>query len=332
MKLLTNVPLKPLHTFHLNYKCQYYTSIKNVDDLREVIKFNTKKKLILGNGSNTIFTQDFDGLVMHNEIPEIEVISEDDEHIILKCGGGVLWNDLIDFCVCNELYGLENLVGIPGSVGAAPVQNVGAYGVEIADTLQKVDFLKFDDLQIISLTHDQCHLSYRDSIFKHELKNKGCIIYVYFSLSKIPHFNLSYGSLKEHFTNTNITLKTLVATIKKIRDAKIPDTNIHGNAGSFFQNAIIKKEQTKILLNKFPNLPIWNINDKYDKISSAYLMDKCGLKNFTKYGLKINDKNPLILINENCQQGVNLHKFVNEIKAIVYNLTKVELSVEPNIF
>ena len=332
MRILQNVALKNLHTFHFDYKCKFYASIKNVEDLFEILKFNIDNKIILGNGSNSIFTKNFDGLIIHNEIWGIDIVEEDKKKFLLKCGAGVLWEDLINFCIEKNFYGIENLVGIPGSVGAAPIQNIGAYGVEVAEAIEKVEFIKFDDLTTITLQNHECNFSYRDSIFKHELLNKGCITNVYFSLSKIPNFNLTYGSLQKIFTEQDLNLQSLTATIKKIRDEKIPNPSVQSNVGSFFQNAIISKPRTKELILKFPNLPLWNFDDEHDKISSAWLISQCGLKNFSKYGLRINDKSPLVVINDDCQRGEDLFKFVNEIKKIVYNETGVLLSVEPNIF
>ena len=332
MKILNDVPLKQLHTFHFDYICKFYTAIYSIDDLLTALQLNFENKLILGNGSNSIFTKDFDGLIIHNKIPGIEIVQDSFDSVVLKCGGGVLWDDLIDFCCKNNLYGLENLVGIPGTVGAAPVQNIGAYGVEIANSIKKVDFIKFDSLELLTLNRQDCNFSYRNSIFKNELKNKGCITHVYFSLSKVPNFNLTYGSLRQNFVEQEPNLSTVVMTIKKIRNAKIPDPEFHSNAGSFFQNAIIKKSQTKDLLIKFPNLPVWSIDEENDKIASAFLIDQCGLKNFSKYGLKIHDKSPLVIVNENCHNGENLYKFVDEIKTIIFQKTNVHLTLEPNVF
>lgn len=331
MKILQDIPLKKLHTFHLDYRCKFYASIKNLDDLFEILNFDVKKKIILGNGSNSIFTKDFDGLVIHNEIEGIEIIKEDEDKILLKVGGGVLWQDLISFCIEKKFYGIENLVGIPGSVGAAPIQNIGAYGMEVSETITQVEFVKFDDLTTMTIPNSACRFAYRDSIFKHELLNKGCIINVFFLLSKIPNFNLTYGCL-QNFVGKNLSLQELVMTIKKIRDEKIPDPNVLGNAGSFFKNAIIPKSKTKELLLKFPDLPFWSYDDDHDKISSAWMINMCGLKGFCKYGLKINEKSPLVILNEDCKRGEDLFRFVDEVKRKVFEEMNVVLTEEPNFF
>jgi UDP-N-acetylmuramate dehydrogenase len=296
------------------------------------LKFDVERKIILGNGSNSIFTKDFDGLIIHNEILGIDIVEEDKKKVLLRCGAGVLWNDLINFCVGKNFYGIENLVGIPGSVGASPIQNIGAYGVDVATTIAAIEFIKFDDLTTIILQNSHCNFSYRDSIFKHELQNRGCITKVFFTLSKIPNFNLTYGSLKNFFSTQELDMQNLVRTIKKIRDEKIPDPAVQSNVGSFFQNAIISRSQTKDLLLKFPGLAVWPVDGDYDKISSAGLISQCGLGNFSKYGLKVNKKNPLVIINEDCRRGKDLFKFVDEIKKIIFAETKILLSLEPNIF
>ncbi len=331
MKILHDFSLKKLHTFHFDYKSRFYAEIKNLEDLRKILQFEVKEKIILGNGSNSIFTKDFDGLIIHNKIGEIEIVEEDEDKILLKVGGGVLWEDLITFCVEKKFYGLENLVGIPGSVGAAPIQNIGAYGMEVSETITKVEFIKFDDLTTMTIANSACQFAYRDSIFKHELHNKVCITNVFFLLSKIPNLNLTYGCL-QNLVDKNITLPELVSTIKKIRDEKIPNPNVIGNAGSFFKNAIIPKSQTKELLQKFPDLPFWTFDNDYDKISSAWMISTCGLKGFCKYGLKINEKSPLVILNEGCKDGEKLFCFIDEVKRKVFEKMNIVLSVEPNIF
>ena len=331
MKILQDISLKKLHTFHFDYKTKFYAAIKNFGDLIEVLKFDIERKIILGNGSNSIFTKDFDGLIIHNEIEGIEVVEEDENKILLKVGGGMLWEDFVAFCLKKNFYGIENLVGIPGTVGAAPIQNIGAYGMEVSETITQVEFFKFEDLKTITISNSECRFSYRDSIFKHELHNKGCITNVFFSLSKVPNFNLTYGCLQK-LVGQKITLQELATTIKKIRDEKIPDPNVHGNAGSFFQNAIISKDQTKELLLKIPNLPVFSYDDGYDKIASAALISACGMKCFCKYGLKINEKSPLVIVNENCVRGEYLFAFVDEVKKKIFEETKVVLNIEPNLF
>ncbi len=333
MKILQDVSLQKLSAFRLDYKTKFYAAVSTLDDLREVVNCSDSlQKVVLGGGNNTVFTKNFDGLIIHNKIGGFDVVAEDKENVVLKCGGGLDWDELIEFCVENELYGLENLVGIPGTVGASPIQNIGSYGAEVGSTIDKVEFFSFKTNKIIELSNTECQFSYRDSIFKHELANQGCIVNVFFKLSKIPKFNLTYGNLQELFQDEELSLRKVTETIKKVRDSKLPHPEHQANVGSFFKNFILPKEKAEEIKQIFPDVPIFPLDENTSKISTAWLLDKCGLKNLRRDGLSLYEYSPLVIINQGCTEGKNLIEFVEEVKRQIRERTGLELEIEPNIF
>ncbi|HEX5172048.1 MAG TPA: UDP-N-acetylmuramate dehydrogenase, partial [Cyclobacteriaceae bacterium] len=242
-----NVELHPYNTFHIRARARYLVRIKSVKELVELLQsefFKSKKHVLLGGGSNILLTHDFDGLVVKNEIKGITKESEDDDSICLKSGSGETWHDLVMLCVQNDWGGIENLSLIPGTVGAAPMQNIGAYGVEIKETLVSVEAVELATGKVRLFSREECKFGYRESIFKHEIKNQYFITAVSVRLTKRNHhLNISYGAIREVMKKNNITVPTVRAVsdaVVAIRRSKLPDPAMIGNAGSFFKNPSIE--------------------------------------------------------------------------------------------
>ncbi len=253
MKLSKNYALKTLNTFGVDVTAKIYADVLSVDELKEVMLANELshlKKLILGGGSNILFVKNFDGIVIKKSIPGIKIISEDDKNVIIESGAGVVWDELVKYCVDRNYGGIENLSLIPGSVGAAPIQNIGAYGQELTNTLFELNGIFIDTGEEKIFNNSECKFSYRNSIFKNELKDKFIITFVKLKLDKNSQVNLTYDPVKEGVEKRHIknpTIKDIREIVIDIRKNKLPDPNEIGNAGSFFKNPVITKKKYKVL-------------------------------------------------------------------------------------
>ena len=337
MSIHENLSLKPYNTFGLDAKAAYFTTINNVSALKAL--FNDKKwhalpKLILGEGSNILFTKPYPGLVIHNQIKGIEKIEEDNDHVLLKVGGGENWHSFVMHCVANNYAGIENLSLIPGTVGAAPVQNIGAYGVEIKDTLHCVHTLSIDDSVEHVILNQDCQFSYRNSTFKNQLKNKHIITHVTFKLKKEPVYQVDYGAIRETLKQKNIhklSLKAVSDAIIDIRQAKLPDPKVIGNAGSFFKNPIIDSQKFQTLRSLYEDIPFYYLSNNTVKIPAAWLIEQTGFKGKIFGNAGVYDKQPLVLVNHNNATGADIYALSERIKASVQDKFNIVLNTEVNI-
>src|SRR5688572_14324067 len=245
-----NVSLKPIHTFHIEVYARYFASFSDPSSLENLLRLRStqitaKELLILGGGSNILFTKDYDGLVLKNDILGIEKVSEDSDHVYLKVGAGENWHRFVQYCIERNLAGVENLSLIPGNVGASPMQNIGAYGVEIRDVFHDLEAFHIKSRKIKTFTHADCAFDYRESIFKNKLKGEYIIFSVTFRLNKIPNLNTSYGAIAEELARMNegVSIQTISQAVINIRTSKLPDPGKIGNAGSFFKNPSISARQ-----------------------------------------------------------------------------------------
>ncbi|MEJ5349990.1 MAG: UDP-N-acetylmuramate dehydrogenase [Melioribacteraceae bacterium] len=335
MNLYENYSLKHHNTFNVDVRARYFFEIFDEDELTEVIKEikNQRNVLILGSGSNILFTKDYDGFVIKYKSSQIKIISEKDNDVVIQADAGVIWDDLVSYAVENNFYGIENLSLIPGTVGAAPVQNIGAYGTEISNVIDYVEgyFLGKSEKKI--LYRDECLFNYRDSIFKNELKNKFIITSVALRLRKEKELNLSYRDIQNYFQGKDyhqITIEEVRNAIINIRKSKLPDFNVMGNAGSFFKNPEITYTLLESIKKDFPDIPFHQINDKY-KIPAAWLIEKCGYKGKRKGNTGIYDKHALVIINYGNARGEEIKNFADEIKQAVQNKFNIDLEYEVNI-
>lgn len=330
-----NANLKSYNTFGLEVKTSELAICPDLNSVVEIVNDLIKKPrphLVLGGGSNLLFAKDFKGLVIHPTIAEISKIKEDDNHVWLEAGAGVEWDNLVEYCVDRNWYGLENLSYIPGNVGASPVQNIGAYGVEAKDCIETVKGIFLENAQFFTMQKQDCRFDYRYSIFKDELKNKVIITSVIYRLNKQCDLNLSYGPVKdEGLKRGKITLKTLRQTIIDIRKSKLPEPSETGNAGSFFKNPVITKDQYEKLLDTYPNIPGYTVSDSQVKVPAGWLIDTAGWKGKSIGGAAVHEKQALVLVNKNnagASDIINLAKaIIDDIKLNFY----IQLEPEVNI-
>ncbi len=280
MKVYRDFSLKSYNTFGMNVRCDRFVQLDSLEEVEMLYKEDVFEGCyyILSGGSNTLFTQDFHGVVIHPAFRGIEVVEESDDEVLLRVAAGEEWSTLMNYCRTHTLYGLENLVGIPGLVGSAPVQNIGAYGVEVKDCLERVEGYFLYNMQEFGLVAAQCQFGYRDSLFKNGLKGQCLITAVLFRLSKVKHFTLSYKALATAMTGKELELGVVMDTILDIRNSKLPDLTKIGSAGSFFKNPLVSKSQLTELLQQYPDLVYFVVDEDYVKLAAAQLIEKVGWK------------------------------------------------------
>lgn len=330
----TNYSLLPHNTFGIDVKAACFIEYDTSDELLEIINSGgiSKPYMHIGEGSNLLFLRDYEGTVLHSRINTIEVVEEDNNHVILKAGAGVCWDDFVAYCVEHSWYGAENLSLIPGEVGSSVIQNIGAYGVEVKDILTAADAINIKgESKRFNLPQDG-YFSYRYSIFKEPSMKEWFITYAYFRLSKHEHYNLTYGSIREETAKyPQITLGVVRQAITNIRNAKLPDPKVYGNAGSFFMNCVITREKFNCLLRDYPNMPFTHLEDGTVKIPTAWLIDQCGWKGKALGAAAVHDKQPLVLINKGGARGHEVVALSDAIRVSVKDKFGIEINPEVNI-
>jgi UDP-N-acetylmuramate dehydrogenase len=307
-----NISLKKYNTFGIEAKAKFFVEVNNLDELIAILKdeqFQNIERLILGGGSNMLLTKDFDGLVIKINLIGIEKIKEDENHIYLKSGAGVVWHELVMYCVNHGYAGIENLSLIPGTVGAAPMQNIGAYGVEIKDTFESLEALNISTLQVETFDLLTCRFGYRESIFKHEAKDKYIILNVAFRLNRQPNFQTSYGAIKDTLAEMGISelsLKAVSDAVIHIRRSKLPDPAEIGNAGSFFKNPEIPKVQFEELKEKYPTMPSYPVNETLVKVPAGWLIEQAGWKGQRFGEIGVHAKQALVIVNYGGGKGLEI--------------------------
>lgn len=323
--------LYPLNTFKVQARARYFTPLRQIEALKKIRDFACLKKiphLVLGGGSNILFTEDFPGLVIHNQIQGITTLEESSDAIVLRAGAGVVFDALVAYSVRHRYGGLENLSSIPGSVGAAPIQNIGAYGVEIAEHIRGVHYFDWQQAAVKYLPGKDCRFGYRDSIFKHELQH-ALILWVDIQLYKKPVFKLHYKGLKDYFNQKPPSLALIRERIQAIRSEKLPPPHI-GSAGSFFKNPVISLRQYELLKNAHPDLPCFPADtpDKM-KIPAGFLIEACGKKGYRQGDISCFHKQALIITNEKERQdGRLIRAFAQDIQHTVAQKWSVHLAFE----
>ncbi|MBC7413163.1 MAG: UDP-N-acetylmuramate dehydrogenase [Bacteroidia bacterium] len=323
------------NTFKLDVNCNSFISLDNINQLSEVSSAIKKapQHLILGGGSNILFTKNYDGLVIKNNLKGITLINEDTQHIYLQAMAGEWWQDFVLHCVNNNYGGVENLSLIPGTVGATPIQNIGAYGVEVKNTIHSVTFFDIETEQLHTYTNAQCEFGYRESIFKHTLKNKIIITAVVFKLTKHPQLNTKYGVIAEQLIAMHITtptIKDVSDAVIAIRQSKLPNPAITGNAGSFFKNPVVTHAVFDTLITTHPTLSHY-ADVKGVKLAAGWLIEQCGLKGYTHNGAAVHSKQALVLINANNATGTDVLALATHVQQTVYAKFGVQLEMEVNV-
>lgn len=298
MKVLQERSLAPFHTFGIQTTAHRVIEAESVNDLLSIWRdeqYRTLPKIILGQGSNLLFCDDFDGVVILNRIKGIEV-EKTEQAYLLHVGAGEDWHQLVQWTVEQGISGLENLALIPGCVGASPIQNIGAYGVELKDVCQYVDVLELVSGNVLRLSVSDCQFGYRDSVFKHRLKETHVIVAVGFILTQAWQPNIAYGSLAK-FDLASVTAMDIFTEVCNTRRSKLPDPKLLGNAGSFFKNPMVNKLLRDRLLNQYPSMPSYNASEEMSKLAAGWLIDQCGLKGCQVGGAKIHEQQALVIVN-----------------------------------
>lgn len=336
MKLFENYSLKELNTFHVDVKAEKFVVIESTEELKEffnefdVIKNNL---LLLGGGSNILFTSDFAGTILHLSFQNHSIVREDSNFVLIEADAGMNWDDLVKYSVEKNFGGIENLALIPGTVGAAPIQNIGAYGQELKDTLFQVEYFDLSEKKLKILDNAQCKFGYRDSIFKNELKNKFIITKITLRLKKNPEPIVNYGNVENELRKSGITNPTIADVsniIRKIRTEKLPDPAKIGNAGSFFKNPFVDEVTFQKIKNDFPDVPSFRQEGKI-KIPAAWLIEKSGLKGLRKGDVGTYPNQPLVIVNYGNAAGKEIYDFAMFIKQTVLEKFDIELEPEVNV-
>lgn len=335
---LFNYSLLNNNTFGIDERCRRYIQFDTADELRQVLASLTPEDqplLIIGGGSNLLLTGPLDGTVLRSNILGIEVLehTDDADCVLVRCGSGVVWDDFVEYCVANDLYGAENLSIIPGDVGASAVQNVGAYGAEAKDIIFKVEALEIATGKDVTFTNADCQYAYRQSRFKNEWKDKYIITHVTYSLKKQFTLHADYGNIRMELEKRGIanpTARDIRNVIIDIRNAKLPDPKVEGNAGSFFMNPIIPREQFDALLCVYPAMPHYYVDADREKVPAGWLIDQCGWKGRTLGKAGVHKNQALVLVNRGGAKGSDIVELCRAIQKDVKENFGIEIKPEVN--
>lgn len=336
-----NISLKPYNTFGMDVSAKQFATFSSTDELDEILNQKSiieNRKLILGGGSNILFTKNFDGIVLKNECKGIALVKEDENYYYVKAFAGEIWHEFVLYCMKYNYAGVENLSLIPGTVGASPMQNIGAYGIEIKDVFYELEAYHFQDKTIKTFSKQECEFGYRESIFKKKYKDRFIIISVTYQLCKKPVYHISYGAIEKELEKMNVkdlSIQSISRAVINIRSGKLPDPAKVGNAGSFFKNPTINEDKFNQLKNTYPNIPNYpNQNPKPEvwKIPAAWLIEQCGWKGYRRNNIGCNPLQPLVLVNYGNVTGKEIFNLSEEIIQSVKNKFGIELEREVNIF
>lgn len=334
MKITEHKSLLSYNTFGINAVADYFIEYDSANDLQDVLQLDIVKSnrlLHIGGGSNLLFLKDFDGVILHSAINFIKKESETIEAVYLEVGASVVWDDFVAYAVENGWGGVENLSLIPGEVGASAVQNIGAYGVEVQDVIVSVNAVEIETSLQKSFSLQECKYGYRESVFKKELKGKYLITSVLFKLNKQPVYKLDYQHLEaEVLKNGDVNLQNIRKTIIEVRESKLPDTKVLGNAGSFFMNPIIPKTLFNELQKQYPQMPHYYVSETEEKVPAGWLIDQCGWKGKQIGNAAVHDKQALVLVNKGGATGAEIVFLAEQIKVSVMEKFGIQLYAEVN--
>lgn len=334
MTIANNISLKEYNTFGVECYAKRFVSIDSFYDLQQLLK--TEKDLfLLSGGSNMLLTRDIEKLVVLINIKGISIDRENKNTVHLTVNSGENWHEFVLWCISQDYGGLENLSLIPGNVGTCPIQNIGAYGVEVKDTITKVEAIEIETSKLITFSNAECQFGYRNSIFKNEAKGKYIITSVSFELTKTNHqLNTSYGAIEVALQEKNITnptIKDVSDTVISIRKSKLPDPNEIGNSGSFFKNPVITTEQFLQLQKEYPVIPSYKISEATTKVPAGWLVEQCGFKGKRFGDAGVHEKQALVLVNYANASGLEIYNLAKSIQQTVFNKFKIDLEIEVNI-
>jgi UDP-N-acetylmuramate dehydrogenase len=332
MNIKYNYSLLSHNTFGVDVKTDEFIEFYTVEEVLTLSKTLAQKKwLMIGQGSNLLFLNDFKGVILHSAIRKMEIIEEDNQWVDIEVGSGVIWDQFVEFCVENGWGGVENLSSIPGEVGAAAVQNIGAYGMEVQEAIEKVNAVEIATSQLREFSKENCQYGYRQSIFKNQNKGQYILTSVVFRLSKKPQFKLTYQHLEDEVRKRgNINLQTIRETIIGIRAHKLPDFRVMGNAGSFFINPVISKKHFQHLQSEYPEIPHYYVSETEEKIPAAWLIEQCGWKGKQVGKVAVHAMQPLVIVNCGGASSIEIKQLADEIQLSVKNKFDIQLQPEVN--
>lgn len=335
MKELYNCSLLPYNTFGMDVKASRFVEYASVEELRGL--WNAEREAVaralhIGGGSNLLFASDYEGLILHSAIKGYTVVKETEEEVEVRVGAGEVWDDFVAYTVANGWYGAENLSLIPGEVGASAVQNIGAYGVEAKDLIVSVDTFGLESGEERRFMREECRYAYRESVFKQELKGKYVVTFVTYRLKKHPVFHLEYGNIRAELEKQGcqVDLENVRRIIIAIRQAKLPDPKVLGNAGSFFMNPVVPKMQFEALLAQYPDMPHYPVDEAHVKIPAGWMIDRCGWKGKRVGHAGVHEKQALVLVNCGGATGKEVMHLAEEIVASVRERFGVTIRPEVN--
>jgi UDP-N-acetylmuramate dehydrogenase len=338
VKLCSNKALAGLNTLALEASARAFVKVQSDDELREALGWaaeNAEDVLVLGGGSNIVLAADVTGLLVLQASRGIDIIEEADDSVLLRVAAGESWHGLVDWTLKQGFYGLENLALIPGTVGAAPIQNIGAYGVELKALVEAVHGLRVKDGGAVTFSAAECEFAYRDSIFKHRLRDQIAITAVDLRLSKTPHLQTSYPTLAqalENFQTEKLTARDVFNAVVTIRSEKLPDPHEVPNAGSFFKNPVLDAQKAALLQAKFPEIPSYPGPDGEVKFPAAWFIDHCGWKGYEGDGVGVHPEHALVLVNSGSNSGTALLDLAGAIAESVSAAFGIELVIEPRVY
>lgn len=334
MKRYENYSLLTYNTFGMDVRAALFFEYDTIEELQSFLlsdDFAHRDRYIhIGSGSNLLFEGDYKGIVMHSALRTLEVVEESDAHVLVRVGSGYVWDDFVAYCVAQGWAGVENLSAIPGEVGASAVQNIGAYGVEVRDVIVQVEAMALDG-STRTFTNKECHYGYRDSIFKRELRGQYIITHVTYRLEKSPNYRLDYGDLRARVESCGApTLKAVRDAVTAIRDSKLPDPRILGNAGSFFTNPVIPRTQYEVLKEEYPNMPSYPIDEEHVKVPAGWLIDNAGWKGKTLGRAAVHNRQALVLVNLGGATGKEVMTLAERVCEDVHNKYGIHITPEVN--
>lgn len=336
MQIQQNISLKKFNTFGIDAKAKYFVSVNSISELLEILKLKDyPNKFILGGGSNMLLTKDLDALVIHINIKGIEIISENNDSVLVKANAGVNWHELVLWCLNHDFGGIENLSLIPGNVGSAPIQNIGAYGIELKDVFVSCEAIEVNSHKLKTFLKKDCNFDYRESIFKKEEKGKYVITSVTLQLSVRDHkLNTGYGAITDQLNTLRIikpTIQDISKAVIAIRKSKLPDPKEIGNSGSFFKNPIISSQHFEKLKTIFPDIPSYIVSENEIKVPAGWLIEKAGFKGKTFGNYGVHKKQALVLVNYGDAKGIDILNLARLIQKTIIRIFNIEIETEVNI-
>lgn len=337
MQVFPNKSLKEYNTFGIDVKARQFIAVETIDELREVLRKNYASEVfLLGGGSNMLLTRDIDKTVVHLNLKGKKVVKETEDEVLVQAMAGENWHQFVLWCIEQDFGGIENLSLIPGNVGTAPIQNIGAYGVEMKDVFQSCTALHIQTLELRDFNLAECAFGYRESVFKNELKGQYIITSVTFRLTKKQHnLNTSYGTIESYLQENDISepgVRDVSRAVISIRESKLPNPRELGNSGSFFKNPVVEKSKYEYLKEEFPDIPAYPISETEVKVPAGWLIDRAGFKGYREGDAGVHKNQALVLVNYGNATGTEILELSNKIRKKVDELFGIDLQPEVNIF